>query len=351
MSEPHKLQKAFLYQAEACRNLDSPFMGQACELMASHLTRDTAIGAQLYDWPGDVSPGGDSLPLRLMGCLHRLVLSGASSELSSLYPPINTNPISSADWPVFERALIAHEEQIREQLKSPPQTNEVRRSGALMPGFMTIAAAVGGRPFVMSELGASAGLNMNWDQYNYQIGATNWGCKGSDIHLAPDWSGSSLQVRDIHVADRQGCDLNPIDLSDKEARLTLLSYLWPDQIERVARTKAAIDRLKEHPISVTKMDALHWLNHRLAQPYDGHVHVIYHTIAWQYFDDQTKREGRALIEAAGRKATTNSPLAWLSLEADGQPDGAALSLQLWPNGATQYLGRADFHGRWVRWAL
>jgi hypothetical protein len=37
------------------------------------------------------------------------------------------------------------------------------------------------------------------------------------------------------------------------------------------------------------------------------------------------------------------------MEADGQRDGAALALQLWPPGKKHQIGRADFHGRWIRW--
>ncbi|TDK41408.1 hypothetical protein [Antarcticimicrobium luteum] len=35
--------------------------------------------------------------------------------------------------------------------------------------------------------------------------------------------------------------------------------------------------------------------------------------------------------------------------ADHWPAGSALTLRLWPGDLTIELGRADFHGRWVRW--
>ena len=38
------------------------------------------------------------------------------------------------------------------------------------------------------------------------------------------------------------------------------------------------------------------------------------------------------------------------MEADGGDPGAAITLTLWPGGETQPLGRADFHGAWVRWS-
>lgn len=62
---------------------------------------------------------------------------------------------------------------------------------------------------------------------------------------------------------------------------------------------------------------------------------------------------RARIEtalaAAGARATAAAPLAWLRLEGDGTEPGAALTLTLWPGGATRLLARADYHGRWIDW--
>ena len=101
LSEPHKLSAAFDLQAYYCRDLDSPFMGKACELFAERLTPDTKVGKTLFDWPGDITAGGASLPLRLMGCLHRLVLSGESPQLAAIYPP-NIFPANA--WSIFEQA-------------------------------------------------------------------------------------------------------------------------------------------------------------------------------------------------------------------------------------------------------
>jgi hypothetical protein len=56
-----------------------------------------------------------------------------------------------------------------------------------------------------------------------------------------------------------------------------------------------------------------------------------------------------LIAEAGARATADAPLARLQLEAGGKPDGASLTLQIWPTGEKQEIGCADFHGRWVDW--
>ena len=79
------------------------------------------------------------------------------------------------------------------------------------------------------------------------------------------------------------------------------------------------------------------------------MHVIYHSIAWQYLSATAQQAGETLISAAGAAATDEAPLARLQMEGDGQTPGAALSLQIWPGGEKHLIGRADYHGRWVAW--
>ena len=38
---------------------------------------------------------------------------------------------------------------------------------------------------------------------------------------------------DTRVLERAGCDAAPIDPSTEDGRLTLLSYVWPDQVHRI----------------------------------------------------------------------------------------------------------------------
>lgn len=152
------------------------------------------------------------------------------------------------------------------------------------------------------------------------------------------------------IVDRSGVDLNPLDLKEEADNLRLLSYLWPDQPHRVELTRAAMSVLSTRP---DKGDAVDWLETRLASHPNGHMHMIQHTVAWQYFPVEKQRYGAAIIEEAGARATPEAPLAWMQMETDGDTTGAigaALILRLWPGDITLNLGRADFHGRWINWA-
>jgi hypothetical protein len=341
-----EVHQAFRDQAKYCDALGSPFTARLCRLHAGRLEPGNAVSDHILNWPGNPASTADSVPLRIAGCLHALVLEGRDSLLSLAYPPDRSD--DDALWSAIARAFEAHADFILERLKSPPQTNEVRRSGALLPGFLTLAQMFS-KPLVLSEVGASAGLNLQWDRYRYTLGDMSWGDPASPVLIAPEWRGAALPVAEVTVAGRAACDLNPVDASDPSQRLRMLSYIWADQADRLARTRAALDLAARHRLHVEKADAIDWLKTRLAEPFAGSMHVIFNTIAWQYLPNALQDEGEKLIAEAGERATRGAPLARLQLEADGKPDGAALTLQVWPTGEKQEVGRADFHGRWVDW--
>ena len=337
------LNKAFAAQAQACIALDSPFMGQLMGILARHWPSHTPFGHLCAQWPGDLSPKAVSLPLRIAGGLHALVLTGRDVDLAALYPPNRVSDDALKEGVL--RSIDTHQDFLTEWVQSAPQTNEVRRSVALIAAAHWLATRHA-LPFVTSELGASAGLNLNWDRYALEVGRQTLGPDNPALTLTPDWTGPIPSPAPVTVAQRGGIDLNPLDPTDPEQTLRLLAYLWPDQPHRVTLTRAAIS---VQSTSVEQGDAIDWLETRLAARHANHLHLIYHTIAWQYFPIATQAHGTALIQAAGSLATPSAPLAWLRMENDGGADGAALTLRLWPGDQHVVLGRVDFHGRWVHW--
>jgi hypothetical protein len=152
-----RLSDAFDYQAQACTTLGSPFMGQLCRVLATRLVRGTPLTDRLFDWQGDIGPRGDSVPLRLCGALHALRLQGGAA-LTAVYPPhIATD---DALWLAVSQVLADHTDFIDAFIYSPPQTNEVRRAAALIAAGHMISNHFP-NPMRVSELGASAGLNLN----------------------------------------------------------------------------------------------------------------------------------------------------------------------------------------------
>ncbi len=340
---------ALFSQANSCRELGSEFNARVLELTAQNFPNEGAVWEKMAAWTGDLGPSGASVPLRYAGALHAMVRQDMDADLCAAYPPVSKSLKDADFWHVIEQAVSANTAFILDWLESAPQTNEVRRAAILVPGFMEIVRRTGLQKFKLSELGASAGLNMIWDQYGYQFGSARWGASNAAIQFKPDFTGTAPPMQSIEVVGRAGCDLNPIDLEEDRMRMRLISYLWPDQRDRIERTEKAIELRRQTDFQVEKCDAIEWLERRLGSREAGCVHVVYNTIAWQYFPKDRQEAGHALFNAAGALATEDAPLAWLSFEADGDVPGAALNLTLWPTGEVIPLARADFHGRWINW--
>lgn len=339
--------QAFEDQAISCERLDSQFMGRVLRILAQIWQPETRLGQVIGSYTGDIGPVGHSLPLRIAGGLHAIVLNGLNSPLANAYPPneVDTSALTNA----ISNALTENEAFLLEWVKNPPQTNEVRRSAVLIAGAQ-VAYSYFSRPFILSELGASGGLNLMWDKFALKVHGSRFGPKAAALTLSPEWKGPPPPNAALSITQRAGVDLNPLNPKISEDIVRLKAYLWADQPHRMALTQSAAS---VQDTVVDQGDAIDWLTHRLSVQIPGHIHLVQNTIAWQYFPTQAQERGVQLFKEAGAKATTDCPLAWLSMENDGDATGglgAAITLRMWPGDIVLHLGRADFHGRWVHWS-
>ena len=102
------------------------------------------------------------------------------------------------------------------------------------------------------------------------------------------------------VAERRGCDPNPLDPTEEDTRLTLLSYIWPDQRWRLALLQAALDAAASVPAVVDRAFAGDWLAERLAEPAEGRATVVFHSIVMQYLPEAERARVEALPARGGR---------------------------------------------------
>lgn len=338
------IRDAFLEQSENCAALGSPFMGRLLALLADRLSRGTPVAEKILTWPGDPRAHADNVPLRLGGALHALKLEGLALE--DVYPPFDVP--DDLLWSGVYKAMQDHAPRLMTWLDNPPQTNEVRRSAAILPALAAVRARFD-LPVALFELGCSGGLNLRPDIFRLEIAGTALGPSDAPVVFEPEWRGAMPQPKVPTIVGRFGVDLNPIDPTTSDGKLRLLSYLWADQPDRIARTRSAIDLATTHPAEISKGDAGDWLPRVLNAPEPGVLRFVFHTVAAQYFPKSTKDAVQNAMDAAARTATANTPLAHFQMEADGG-SGARLSLAMWPDGEQLELGRADFHGRWIEWA-
>ncbi len=341
----------FKLQAEACRQLDSPLTAGLVDHMASDYIARGPVYELLSNWP--TSPIADAVALRMTGALHGAALMGHEVDLAAAYAAAHKGQLNMDTlWPVA-RAFLAREQQwVRTYLKHAPQTNEARRSILLLAGFLHLADQFE-MDIHMLELGASAGLNMHWDKFRYELEGWSWGPR-SAVTLSTPWTGPAPPTHaPLSIASRAGCDINPLNLADEAERLRLRSYCWTDVPGRMARLDGAIDIALAEGTLPDKSSASDWLEAKLAtRPHQG-LPVVYHSIFLQYPPKDERDRIKALMEQAGAKATSKAPLAWVRFEPEtlltGEPNilEPALETISWPGGQHQILARSNGHVTYV----
>lgn len=347
MNRHKEIRQAFEQQGESCSRLGSPFTALLMDVLAEHLSEATRTGSAVLNWDGDANALNDALPLRVAGALHATVRAGLLPDLASLYPP-NPLPEAALLAAAVTAALEQADEELLQWLQFAPQTNETARSAVLYPGFMTIAHQTG-LPLHLFELGASAGLNLIADRYSYELGGMQAGCAGSALTLAPQWQGPMPPDAHVEVVARQGCDRAPLDVRKPDHRERLMSYVWPDQAERLSRAQTAIGLAQKEAVTLDQADAASWVEEQISlQPTVGVTRVLFHSIAWQYFSANHQARITRRMEQAGSAASADAPLAWLSFE-QKPGDAPQLSLRVWPAGQAQVLATADAHVRKIIW--
>lgn len=281
--------------------------------------------------------------LRLLAAAHRLGLDGAAPAYARHLPTCGGDGNADAAWPAFRELCLSG--VLDEGMRRPVQTNEPGRAAALLPAFGALQAATG-RPLRLLEIGSSAGLLLRFDRYRYEIGGEPWGDPASPVFLQAEGDAPLLPV---DVVDRRGCDVAPLDpVAD---RTLLLSWIWPDQLDRFHRVDAALAVAAEHAVEIDRSPASVWLDERLGGTCPGTTTVIFHSIVWQYLPLAEQEAVEVAVVSAGPRATADAPLVWLRFEPHAtRPEvGVDLRARTWPGGDDRRLAICGYHGDPVRW--
>ena len=347
-----EFEAALDWQATHAEENDAPCTARVIRALAKVREGDTATGRRIASWHGLTLK--DALPLRVAGGLHHLLLSGADDRLARVYSGQITDQ-GQVDRLVCE-LVETFDTQVLPWLDGPPQTNEAGRSASIMAGLLWLAQRVSPR-FELFELGASAGVNTMLERYRFRLGDTEVGPEGSPMRIEPEWRGKSSPPApspEFEILSVRGCDVTPIDFSDPGAALKLKSYVWPDAPQRMARIDAAIQLASEHAPNLVQQDAGAFVAENLARPQvEDTTRAMFHSIMWQYMPAETQDAITSAFEEAGKTATPERPLAWVSLETDPATFRHELKVRYWngstDDGATTLLSHAHPHGAWVEW--
>lgn len=352
MDAPVALIDVLKWQGAGCAAMGSPFSGALLDHAAAALNDQPSLSAVFAPWR-DLSRRAlfaEAVALRWLGALHDLALEDPGGGLAAAYPGAGRAGDADRAWPIILEIMETDAARIAEFMRHEPQTNEVRRSAVLLPGFLTVAAETG-LPLRVFELGASAGLNQLWDQRRYRLGEIDeWGPPDARVALDIEWRGEPppLEAK-VRVEGRAACDRKPVDLTDPVQRRRLKAYIWPDQTDRLERLGAAIAETLAAGITVETQDAVVWAR-REARPRPGVALVVFHSVFFGYMPAESQAALVQTLADAGTRADRDAPLAWLRMEPPADnPAMMELRLTLWPGGEDRRLAIAHPHGAWIEW--
>ena len=215
--------------------------------------------------------------------------------------------------------------------------------------------------FAVVEIGASAGLNLFWDQYRYEYESAACapmvaGDPTSPVRIGcairgtarPPLGPDNLFV--ARVVRRIAVELDPIGLDDPDDVAWLRALVWPEQPERASRldhaiaiAQAARRRLN---FSMRQGDGAALLPTIAAELADGEALCVVHSFTLNQFSSEARLTlDRTLSDAATKRDVLRLGLEW------ERRDAPVLSLTLYgeSGGKRRDLARCDAHGSWVEW--
>lgn len=365
----------FRQQAAACDSLGSELWGRVLRIVAA----DVLAGGRSWGVVRERADlrFGQAGPLRLLGTAHRLALAGDDPAWAGLLPSCGgTAPAGDADGDAvlrdaWDALLEAHRDELVAGMDREVQTNEVARAAALGLAHAVAwsGAGSGHRPGAarLVELGCSGGLNLRLDRFRLDLtsgadggsvaGGVVLGDPEGRVRIAPEVRAPLTPgLSGVRIAERIGIDPHPIDPTSDDGRLTLLSFVWPDQTGRFERLAAAIDLAAEVPATLiptgdrTTAEVLDdVLGAVIGGPtVPGVATIVQHSVVWQYIPTAQRPAITAVLERVGRAATPEAPLVWVRFEPDEwDRTRAAVWVRSWPGGGDRLVAHADYHGRWL----
>lgn len=345
---PDYLRRTFTHFAGMCANR-SPLYAA----LSARVAEEPAV----FSLVAETQRGQPAVNLLFAGVQY-LLLRGAEHELRGFYPSVGgTRPAGDA-WPVFADFCRQFERELVEiACTRQVQTNEVGRCGALMPAFGLAFESGGGRALHLIDIGASAGLLLQFDRYRYEYvieasgecvcGPNSPACVRTEVRGEGRGDLPFPPPAEMPaVADRVGVDLAPVDVRDDDAVDWVASLIWADQVERIELFRRAVEIARISPPRVLEGDALALLPALLEDVSADALPCVFHSRCIY----QWSKEDRAALDAMLANFGARRDLAHVSLEWLGDDPGPQLHLTTYLGGTCEvrHLADCDHHGAWLR---
>ncbi len=305
----------------------------------------------------------------VFAAVHDVLLAGADHELARHYRSV-ASIRGIAYQPLGDRQLAElfisfcrthHDELAVRCATRSTQTNEVGRCAAIRAALCSLRVD---RPVALLDVGCSAGLNLFVDAYGYEYGQVRAGEPAATPVLHCELAGVLPPLELPAVASRVGLDQSPIDPSDPIEVRWLLACLWPDDVERFERFRAAVAVAvsRRDEVTLVQGDMVESLG-KAADRCDPAAHlVLFDTWSTAYLPPPRREEFARAVE----RLAAQRDLTWVTMEFPA----VARDLGVLPIGVehhhrgasvvciTRYergrktsslAGEVHHHGRWLDW--
>ena len=297
-------------------------------------------------------------PVLLFAAVHDLLLEHPDLPLAQWYPSIAPDPRDDDPGRAFVETVVAHRTHLERTVATrSTQTNEVGRCALFLPVLARLADEVG--PLALLDIGASAGLVLNFDRYSYDYdGRVVHPVDGpSAVRVSCRTDGTVPVPRAMPpIVDRLGLDQHPVDVANPLAARWLRACVWPDQLDRLDRLDGAIAIAQHQPVEVRRGDAVDDLASAV-DDLDGHP-VVMNSWVLNYL---TARRRSDYVEALDQIGADRG-LSWVFAESPhvtpdlphpnaDHPESTHLNLVRWRDGvrAVEFLAECHPHGVSATW--
>jgi hypothetical protein len=189
------------------------------------------------------------------------------------------------------------------------QMNEVARCAQVAVGLAATSAGRG--PIALVDLGTGAGLGLQLDRFQYEIGGRRAGPPDAGLCLSCALRGhrEPPPATVPPIAERVGIDVSPIDLADPAA-LAWLQACCPPEAAALTRLTAAAEVASRNPAAVVTGDVVQELP-RVLDGLPAGLPVVVVDAYLAVFLPAVRRSRLAEIMADAARAR---PVTWLSLD-------------------------------------
>ena len=216
--------------------------------------------------------------------------------------------VAPGDYAGLRQVLLQREQEVKATIRErATQTNEVGRLATLVPVLSMVEG-----PLSLIEVGASAGLCLYPDRYDYDWSPLG-GLSGSGGPVLSARASGGMPIPEEHpqVAWRGGVDLNPLDVRDADAMAWLTTLVWPEQDARRERLRAAVQVARREPPEIVRGDLFDALPGLLRQAGQHGTPVVFHSAVIAYLDPADRTRFHQLMTGLVREGACR----WVSNEA------------------------------------